>query len=1005
MLMPVRIFAIESGFWAHLTYGQHLCRYTLLCRMAFLCAFIHVSAAGQTSLIVTPQELSFAIPAGAGTSATQSLSVASSGPSLPFVAAARYLGLQDAWLSISPAAGATPANLTITANASRLTAGTYLGQVTITAGGIGKVVNVILAVGASGSTGGTLIVSPSSLTFVGQPGILTLPSQNISVSNDSRVSGPVSFRAIASSSGWLSVPSGSGVTPATIGVEAFPAGLPAGILTGSVSLIPSAGGTPTIVPVTLISAGTTAAPPAIQLSQTALTITYQTGGSSPPVQDVSVSATTGFREYTASTTTAWMRLISTFNPVPATTVTDFAPGQFSVVTDPTGLVPGTYVGTVDVTSSEVSPLQLPVSLIVSSTPALSAQPSSIILDQNGGYRNSLSITSTGGALSFNATATSATGWLSVSPAAGSTANGPQSLTISANTTGLAAGVYTGSVAVTSPGSPTLTIPVRITVTAGSTLGTLTLASDSVTLNALVGGSNPFENVQINTESGTAHNFTAATSSTGGWLQVEPFAGTAPGFLKITANLALAPGPGSHMGSVVVTSLVTGQQYTIAVTLQLAEEAIAADPTSLTFVQTQPGTAPPSQTLQITANVLSRFRIEAPSWIRLSSNMGSTPATITVWPELALLPPGTNSDTIRIIGPKNAVRVPVTLTLAALPALTSAPESVAFTYALGGPVAPMQTVQIDNSAGPTPFSVTTTIGSGERWLSVTPGSGRTPAALTVSVDPALAVPGRHSATITVTATDASAQPRMIPVTLTVNPPVAAIESVLHGATFVPTAVAPGQVVTIRGVGMGPDPGVTGRPTAAGAFDTRLAETRVLFDSVPAALLYVRSDQINAVVPYSLSGRVSTRIHVEQGANWSLPVELKVVDAIPGIFTTTGTGRGQAAALNSDFTPNSLSNPAQRGSVISVFGTGEGQTEPAGQDGRVIATDLRRPILPVTARIGGRPAQVLYAGSAAQLVSGVFQVNLRIPEDVEPGTVALEVQAGSAVSQPGVSIVVR
>jgi uncharacterized protein (TIGR03437 family) len=93
------------------------------------------------------------------------------------------------------------------------------------------------------------------------------------------------------------------------------------------------------------------------------------------------------------------------------------------------------------------------------------------------------------------------------------------------------------------------------------------------------------------------------------------------------------------------------------------------------------------------------------------------------------------------------------------------------------------------------------------------------------------------------------------------------------------------------------------------------------------------------------------------------------------------------------------------VITVFGTGEGQTDPPGQDGRVILTDLRRPRLRVTARIGGRPAEVTYCGSAPTLVSGVFQANIRIPEDIQPGVVPLEIQVGDAVIQPGVTIVVR
>jgi uncharacterized protein (TIGR03437 family) len=90
---------------------------------------------------------------------------------------------------------------------------------------------------------------------------------------------------------------------------------------------------------------------------------------------------------------------------------------------------------------------------------------------------------------------------------------------------------------------------------------------------------------------------------------------------------------------------------------------------------------------------------------------------------------------------------------------------------------------------------------------------------------------------------------------------------------------------------------------------------------------------------------------------------------------------------------------------VYGSGEGQTNPPGQDGRIILTDLRKPLLPVSATIGGRPAEVLYLGSAPSLVSGVFQANIRVPADIEPGSAPIEIQIGGAPTQAGVTIAVR
>jgi uncharacterized protein (TIGR03437 family) len=41
----------------------------------------------------------------------------------------------------------------------------------------------------------------------------------------------------------------------------------------------------------------------------------------------------------------------------------------------------------------------------------------------------------------------------------------------------------------------------------------------------------------------------------------------------------------------------------------------------------------------------------------------------------------------------------------------------------------------------------------------------------------------------------------------------------------------------------------------------------------------------------------------------------------------------------------------------------------------------------------------------MVSGVFQANIRIPEDIAPGAVAVEIRAGNTGSGPGITIAVH
>jgi len=73
--------------------------------------------------------------------------------------------------------------------------------------------------------------------------------------------------------------------------------------------------------------------------------------------------------------------------------------------------------------------------------------------------------------------------------------------------------------------------------------------------------------------------------------------------------------------------------------------------------------------------------------------------------------------------------------------------------------------------------------------------------------------------------------------------------------------------------------------------------VLFDGIPAPILYVRSDQINAVVCNGIVGS-TTSIQVEYNGQRSKPISALVVAATPSAFTANSSGVGHAAALNQD-----------------------------------------------------------------------------------------------------------
>jgi uncharacterized protein (TIGR03437 family) len=183
------------------------------------------------------------------------------------------------------------------------------------------------------------------------------------------------------------------------------------------------------------------------------------------------------------------------------------------------------------------------------------------------------------------------------------------------------------------------------------------------------------------------------------------------------------------------------------------------------------------------------------------------------------------------------------------------------------------------------------------------------------------------------------------------------------------VAPGELVTFFGSGIGP--AVAQQPSGS-ATSTELGGTSVLFDGTAAPLLYAGSNQINAIVPYGVSGKTSTELTVTAQGKTIATVAQAVAAAAPAIFTQNFSGSCAGAILNQDLSVNSPSNPAAMGTVISIFASGAGQTSPPGVDGQVTGTTLPAPLLPVTVQIGGLGAKVSYAGAAPGLVAGVTQV---------------------------------
>ncbi len=253
---------------------------------------------------------------------------------------------------------------------------------------------------------------------------------------------------------------------------------------------------------------------------------------------------------------------------------------------------------------------------------------------------------------------------------------------------------------------------------------------------------------------------------------------------------------------------------------------------------------------------------------------------------------------------------------------------------------------------------------------------------------------------------------VPITLTViaalprlpqpGPPL--VTFLVNGASGLAGHIAPGEIITILGQNIGPPDPAGSAVDPIGEAPTSLGGARVLFDGIAAPLLYASATQVNAIVPYEVATSGSTTIEIEFSGSRVPAGGFVLAPAAPAIFTADSTGQGQAKARNADSSMNSAQNPAARGSVIQVYGTGEGVTSPPGVTGDASAG--RKPVLPVTLKIDGADAAVQDAVSAPDMMPGVLLVTALVPQGILPGdSVPIVLTIGATHSQDGVTFAVK
>jgi uncharacterized protein (TIGR03437 family) len=233
----------------------------------------------------------------------------------------------------------------------------------------------------------------------------------------------------------------------------------------------------------------------------------------------------------------------------------------------------------------------------------------------------------------------------------------------------------------------------------------------------------------------------------------------------------------------------------------------------------------------------------------------------------------------------------------------------------------------------------------------------------------------------------------------------VTAITNGASFLSGAISPGELVAVYGANLGPDVIEGSQLDDTGHLTTKISHTKVFIDGIAAPLLYASANQVGAVVPFGISA-ATVQVQVQNGSQFSANFPIAVAPAAPALYSRDGTGGGIGVIINPDGKINSFGDPAPGGSVVSLYATGVGETNPAGNTGEITSSaPYGVPVLPVKVFIDGIPADVLYAGAAPGFVQGLIQINVRVPAAASSGQDQMVLQVGSYSSPNTASIIVQ
>ena len=982
---------------------------------------VTVTVGGPVSspLTAAPSVLNFGAQLNGNPPPAQVITVGPSDSSVGFTVKISTGSTSTQWLQVSPVSGSTPQLLTVSVSAQGLTAGSYTGTINIVpnAQGSGSA-NVVVNLSVSALP--NLNASPQQgFRFFFQTGTTAVPApQGLTISASS---GSLSMGILATTGNglpWLNFGQSLvivGSIPVTVPISVSPivATFQPGVYSGAIVITAPGATNPSVaIPVTLQVSSL----PLLSLGNSLSTFNFRGGFPPPQPQNVQIGVSSGQLPFNATVVLPPGQNWLTVSPGSGT-----LPASLSLTVDATGLTSGTYSGQVNVDSPGAanSPLTFPVTLSVAANGLILVSPTELTFNFQIGMAapaaQPLHIGTTGGTTTFNIqtlTNNCGTNWLTASPSSGTA---PVNVQVSVNPAGMSIpGLCTGRVGIVNQNGIQTLIPANLTI---STDPLLNVTPRIMTFTTQTGGAPPAtQSIQLASTDPNNQIFYATQVSTtngGSWLSVANNAtGQTPLSLQIVVNQGTLS-PGTYSGVVEIRPVGLAPVKVPVTMVVTSNISIGVSPASISFV-TPAGTTPGPQVVSVTSQggpaPFSVTALSTFNWLSVSPSSGTTPAQLIVSASAAGLPPATYDGAITIsssLASNPAFSIPASMVVGPAQSLDVGPLSLAFNSLAGDPAPPSQTIKLTPSNGTTDFTATSEVNGSNPWLKITPSSGKAPASISVTVDPANLTPALYSGTVTITPTGF---PQVV-VTVTYNvsgPPLPALSSVVNAANLLDGAIAPGEILVLRGsnTGGGGDP-VIAQLNPDGSLPIVIGDTQILFDTVFAPILSVQTNEVIVVAPYEIAGQASTLIQVKRKGVYSNLLQIPVTATAPGVFTANVPAlMNVGVILNADGTPNSAANPALPNTAITVYYTGDGQTDPPRTTNSVTPTDppIPAPLLVLTATIGGVATPVTAYGPAPGLFAGLSTATITMPTGLGPGPQPLFLISGMAPSQGGLFVYV-